>query len=151
MAVSQLNAFLRRHAHIALDTSVFIYQLEANPRYAAFTDQIFSWLESPRHHAVTSTITMMELLVQPYRHSDERVDEFYALLSTFPNLDWIPPSLKIADAAARIRAVHRLQTADALQAATALDAGASGFVTNDGVFERVENFETLLLERLVTS
>ena len=91
---------------------------------------------------------MMELLVQPYRDSEARVDQFYALLSTFPNLDWIAPSLKIADSAARIRAAHRLRVADALQAATALEAGAGGFVSNDAVFERVGEFETLLLERL---
>ena len=36
--------------------------------------------------------------MQPYRDSDEqRVDEFYGLLSTYPNLDWIAPNLEIAD------------------------------------------------------
>jgi len=41
---------------------------------------------------VTSTITMTELLVPSYRDKDEhRVDEFYGLLSTYPNLRWIPP------------------------------------------------------------
>ncbi len=60
---------------------------------------------------------MTELLVAPYRDSDEqRVDEFYALLSTLPNLDWIAPNLEIADVAARLRAGHRLRTPDALQA-----------------------------------
>lgn len=72
-----LDAFLRRHRRIALDTSVFIYQLEANPRYVALTDHIFTWLEKPDHKGVTSTITMTELLVQPYRDSSEqRANEF---------------------------------------------------------------------------
>jgi len=93
---------------------------------------------------------MTELLVQPYRESDDqRVDEFYGLLSTYPNLDWIAPNLEIADVAARLRALHRLQTPDALQAATAEHAGATGFITNDAVFERVKTFETLVLERLL--
>jgi predicted nucleic acid-binding protein len=133
-----------------LDTSVFIYQLEANPRYADLTDHVFSWLEQPSHAAVTSTITMAELLVQPYRMSDDQqVDEFYALLSTYPNLDWVAPSLLIADTAARIRAAHRLRTPDALQAATAVHSEATGLVTNDLVFERVKEFETLVLEHLL--
>lgn len=120
MGLERLRRFLRRHRRIALDTSIFIYELEANARYLALTDHIFSWIERPGSKAVTSTITMTELLVQPYRDSDEqRVDEFYALLSTYPNLDWIAPNLEIADVAARIRAVHRLRTPDALQAATA--------------------------------
>ncbi|MGA3019499.1 MAG: PIN domain-containing protein [Bryobacteraceae bacterium] len=148
--MKHLRAFLRRHRLISLDTSVFIYQLESNARYLPLTDHIFSWLEGPHSKAVTSTITMTELLVQPYRESDDqRVDEFYGLLSTYPNLDWIAPNLEIADVAARLRALHRLQTPDALQAATAEHAGATGFITNDAVFERVKTFETLVLERLL--
>jgi predicted nucleic acid-binding protein len=148
--LKHLRAFLRRHRLIALDTSVFIYQLESNARYLPLTDHIFSWLEGPHSKAVTSTITMTELLVQPYRESDDqRVDEFYGLLSTYPNLDWIAPNLEIADVAARLRALHRLQTPDALQAATAEHAGATGFITNDAVFERVKTFETLMLDRLL--
>jgi predicted nucleic acid-binding protein len=150
LGLERLRAFLGRHRRIALDTSIFIYQLEANPRYLALTDHIFSWLERPRSTAVTSTITMTELLVQPYRDSDEqRVDEFYGLLSTYPNLDWLAPNLEIADLAALIRAIHRLRTPDALQAATAVQAEATGLITNDPVFERVKDFETLILERLL--
>ena len=149
MGLRRLRAFLRRHRKIALDTSVFIYQLEANPRYVALTDHIFRWLQRTNHSAVTSTITLTELLVQPYRDSSEqRVNEFYALLSTYPNLNWIAPSLEVADTAARIRAAHRLRTPDALEAATAIQSQATGFVTNDSVFERVELFETVVLEDL---
>ena len=93
---------------------------------------------------------MTELLVQPYRQGDEqRVDEFYALLSTYPNLDWVGPGLEIADLAARLRAAHRLRTPDASQAATAVHAGATGFVTNDPIFKRIGLFESLILDELV--
>ncbi len=150
MGVERLRTFLRRHRRIALDTSVFIYQLEPNPKYLAHTDLIFSWLERPGSVAITSTITMTELLVLPYREGDEqRVNDFYGLLSTYPNLDWIAPNLEIAELAARIRALHRLQTPDALQAATAMHALATGLITNDPVFERVEGFETLALDQLL--
>ncbi len=150
MGIDRLRAFLRRHRLIALDTSVFIYQIEANPRYIGFADHVFSWLERPGSQAVTSTITMTELLVQPYRDFDElRVDGFYALISRFPNLHWEAPDLEIADIAARLRAIHRLRTPDALQAATALRTGATGFVTNDPAFTRVESFEALLLDQLL--
>lgn len=93
---------------------------------------------------------MTELLVHPYRDSTAQlVDEFYGLLSTYPNLRWIAPGLEIADLAARFRALHRLKTPDALLAATAAHARATGLITNDPVFERVESFETLVLERLL--
>ena len=150
MGLSHLRTFLRHHRRIALDTSVFIYQMEANERYVALTDAVFSWLERPDSSAVTSTITMTELLVQPYRDSDEqRVDEYYGLLATYPNLDWMAPSLEIADLAARFRVQYRLKTPDALQAATAVHAHATGLITNDSIFERVETFDTLVLDRLL--
>jgi len=149
LGIDRLRTFLRRHRLIALDTSVFIYQIGANARYLDFTDHVFSWLERPGSHGVTSTITLTELLVQPYRDFDERrVDEFYGFLSTFPNLRWVAPNLEIADLAARLRASHRLRTPDALHAATALHAQASGLITNDPIFERIEGFETLVLDRL---
>ena len=93
---------------------------------------------------------MTELLVQPYRESDEaRVDMIYGLLATYPNLEWIVPDLEIADIAARFRARYRLRTPDALKAATAARAQATGLIANDPVFERVDAFETLLLDRLL--
>jgi predicted nucleic acid-binding protein len=150
LGVERLRLFLRRHRRIALDTSIFICQLEANVRYLALTDSVFSWIERTDHEAVTSTITMTELLVPSYRDRDEqRVDAFYGLLSTYPNLQWIAPDLETADLAAKLRAVHRLRTPDALQAATAIRAQATGFVTNDPVFTRIEELDTAVLDRML--
>ena len=93
---------------------------------------------------------MTELLVPSYRdHDEHRVDEFYGLLSTYPNLEWIAPSLEIADAAARMRALHRLRTPDALQAATAAHAQATALITNDPAFARVGEFEVVVLEQFL--
>ena len=150
MGIDQFRSFLRRHRRIALDTGIFICQLEASPRYVALSDAVFSWIERPGVGAVTSTITMTELLVQPYRDGDQnRADEFYALLSTYPHLEWIAPNLEIADEAARLRALHRIKTPDALQAATALQSGATAMVTNDPVFARLDALETAVLDRFV--
>ncbi len=152
MGVEQLRLLLRRHRRIALDTSIFIYQLEANARYVALTDAVFSWVERAGHEAVTSTITMTELLVPSYRDGEEhKVDEFYGLLSTYPNLRWIAPDLETADLAARLRAAYKLRTPDALQAATALRAQATSFITNDSVFARIKEFEIVVLDQLLSS
>ncbi len=111
MGLTPLRAFLARHRRIALDTSVFIYYLEANPSYVDLAGEVFSWLEHSPNTAVTSTLTMTELLVHPYRAANEPlVNQYYGLLSLFPNLEWIAPDLAIADTAARIHAHHRLRT-----------------------------------------
>jgi predicted nucleic acid-binding protein len=141
---------LRRHRRIALDTSVFIYQLEANVKYVGLTDPIFTWLGQPNHTGITSTITMTELLVPAYRSAGEALaDQFYGLLTTYPNLEWVAPNLEVADTAARIRAQHRLRTPDALQVTTAIRSHATGLVTNESTFERVEAFETIVLDGLL--
>lgn len=147
-----LTEFLGRHLRIGLDTSMFIYAVEAHAKYAGPVESVLSWVESPGGRAVTSTVTMPELLVQPYRRGDlERVDRFYALLSTYPHLEWVAPTLEIADLAAQLRPRHNLRTPDALQAATALARGATGFACNDAAFSRVAGLEVVLLDRVAGS
>jgi predicted nucleic acid-binding protein len=149
--LTYLRDLLQRHRCIALDTCIFIYQIEANPQYVSVTAEIFNWLEQAACSGVTSAITMTELLVRPYQERDnQRVDQFYSLFSTFPNLEWKVLTLEIADLAARFRADYRLRTPDAIQAATAAHAGATGFFTNDFSFKRIETFETLILDTLVS-
>jgi predicted nucleic acid-binding protein len=134
---------------IPLDTSVFIYYLEANPSYVDLAGEVFAWLELSSNTAVTSTLTMTELLVLPYRASNEvLVNQYYGLLSLFPHLEWVAPDLAIADTAARIRAHHRLRTPDALQVATAIRCGASALLTTDSDIERVSEIDVAVLDRL---
>lgn len=93
---------------------------------------------------------MTELLVHPYRKDDiDRVNSIYAFTSTYPNLLWLPPTLDIADEAARLRAKYGLRTPDAIQIATAISAAATGFVGNDAAFTRVTELEILLLDNVV--
>ena len=140
---------MRQHRRIALDTSVFIYYLDANPSHVDLAGEVFAWLERPPNTAVTSTLTMTELLVYPYRASNERlVNQYYALLSLFPNLEWIAPDLAIADAAARIRAHLGLRTPDAQQVATAIRCGASAMLTNHSDVAPVAEVEVEVLDRL---
>jgi predicted nucleic acid-binding protein len=150
LGVARLRTLLERHRRVALDTSIFIYHLDASPKYVPLTDCVFSWLDAKASAAVTSVITMTELLVKPYRESDEAsAAKYYALLSTYPNLEWISPTLEIADLAAEIRALHRLRTPDALQAATAVHSNATAFLTNDPVFRRIKGLEPLILDDYV--
>ncbi len=93
---------------------------------------------------------MTELLVQPFRDRDEdKVGLFYGLLSTYPNLSWVAPDLEAANLAARFRAEHRLKAIDAVHAATAVQALATGLITNDVALARVGGIEVLVLETLL--
>jgi len=95
---------------------------------------------------------MLEVLVQPHRDSDEeRIDTFYALLSTYPHLVWIDTNLEIADRAAQLRAKFNLRTPDAIQAATAIVSSSTGFISNDRVFRRVPDLDVIILDDLLES
>ncbi|MBI3607173.1 MAG: PIN domain-containing protein [Nitrospirae bacterium] len=80
-----------------------------------------------------STLSLLEVLVQPYRRGkEELVNQFYGLLTTYPGLTWVTLSTEIADIAARLRAHHRLKTPDAIVLATAIEAPCSKL---QGIFE----------------
>ena len=150
MSRDRIDAFLDRHGTIALDTSVVIYAVEGNPKYFDLVNPVFRWMASASGKAVTSTITMTEALVRPYRLMDlPLVKECHALLATYPNLQWIEPTLEIAEAAARIGAAHNLRTPDAIQAATAIVSGATGLISNDPFFRRVPSLDVLLLDEML--
>jgi predicted nucleic acid-binding protein len=148
LALEEFQRFLQRHRRLALDTNIFIYWLEDRRRYREIADLVFSRIEQPNCEAITCVITLTELLVPAYREDDgQRISSLYGVLATYSNLHWVPLDLQTADSAAQLRAAHRLQTPDAIQAATALRSGATGFVTNDPVFTRVKGFETAVLDR----
>lgn len=141
---------LARHRLIAVDTCVFIYLMERNPRYFDVANTVFASIESGQSPAVTSTVALTEILVQPYRNENLlQAEAFYSLLATFPNLEWVPPSLHIAKLAANLRGSYRLQTPDALIAATAVLRRASALLTNDPIFRRIAGLEVLILDEYV--
>jgi predicted nucleic acid-binding protein len=124
--------------------------LEKNPRYWELALATLRWTEEIGHTAVTSTVTVTELFAKPLRALDtRRIAQMQNLLTDFPNLTWVPVDLELANQAARIRAAYNLKTPDALQAATAFLSGATAFITNDAIFERIQQFETLMLDRLL--
>src|SRR5262249_20662379 len=136
---------------IGLDTNVLIYGFEGNPRYVKLTEDFFKWLDNPNHRAVISTLSMTELLVKPYNSPDNRrADGLYSIASIYPNLEWIAPTLKIADVAARLRAHQRLGLVDAIQAATAIIGQATCLVGNDAAFKRIPGLRVILLDDYIS-
>ena len=124
--------------------------MERNSKYFPFSDAVFEWIEHHESSGVTSTVALTEILVQPYRNANSsQAEDFYPLLTTIPNLEWIAPSLQIANSAASLRAAYRLQTPDALIASTAILSTATALVTNDAIFKRVPNLDVLVLDEFL--
>lgn len=145
-----LQAFLRRHQRIGIDTSPFTYHVENHATYSTASDRLFRWIANGGSVGITSTLTMTEVLVLPYREQRaDAAENNFSTLIQMGNIEWTSPSLGVADRAARARAVYRLRTLDALQLATALTGQATGFITNDKAFRRVTDLEVLLLDDLL--
>jgi predicted nucleic acid-binding protein len=146
----EIERRLARHKLVAVDSCVFIYLMERHSKYFEVAKATFDWIERPGSSALTSTVVLTEILVQPYKNADlSQAITFYFLLTTLPNLEWVAPSLDIANLAAALRGKHRLQAPDALIAATAISCKASAFLTDDPVFRRIPNLEALLIDDYV--
>ncbi len=149
---ARLKVVLGKHRIIGIDSNILIYWIEDNKKYAPLLEPFFDWLDRKGSSGVTSTLTMLEILVKPYRDADfVLVDSFYGLLVTYPNLKWKELTLPIADLAAKIRADHGLKTPDAVQIATAMEAGATVFLANDMAFQQLTNIEVLIVDRIPES
>lgn len=141
---------LAGHMVLGLDTSVFIYHLEAHPRYLPLTMILLAGVQAGQWRAVTSTVTLMELTVRPWQLGRAAVArEYEALLVHFPHLTVADVTRDVARRAAQLRAIYSLRPADALQVATALVHGATVFVTNDRSLARLSPvLDVVLLDDL---
>ena len=123
---------LSQHAVVGLDTSVFIYHLEAHARYQPLTTTLLAGVQTGHQMAITSTITVMELTVRPWQMGRPAVARQYeALLIHFPNLTLVDVTRDVARRAAQLRARYGIRPADALQVATTLIQAGTAFCTND--------------------
>ena len=134
-----------RQKIVALDTNIFIYHFEENPLYAEFTEALFGLIESGRARAVTSALTLHEVLTGARRAGNERLVSLYRdLIGTFPNLRVVPFDERIAVISSDLRARYDLPTPDAIQVATALHEGAETIVTNDARLKRVREIRVTI-------
>lgn len=112
----------------------------------------FYQIESGGNPAVTSTITLLEILVQPYRdQKDDLAQKFFALVGTYSKLHWIPVNMEIADHGAQLCARYRLSTPDGIQLATAISYKANRFYGNDRGIRTVKEIECVILDDLFRS
>lgn len=117
---------------VALDTAVFIYFIEEHPRYLPLIAPLFNEVDVGAREIVTSALTLLEVLVVPYRAGDLPLAERYeAVLTRSRGLRMVELDRGQLRTAAQIRAVHGVRTPDALQLAAALSTRCTAFVTND--------------------
>ena len=99
---------------------------------------------------MTSIVTLMEVLVHPFRQDDpELAAQYRDILLRSNNLTCADFTPQIAELAGRLRAEHAIRTPDAIHAATAMHMGASHFLTNDARLPSLTSLEILTLDQLI--
>ena len=132
---------------VALDSAPPIYYVEAHPLFFERLRPFFEALEQRLFEATTSTVTIAEVLVHPLRFKRTRLVEAYReLFATYLHVTAM--SYSIAEKAASLRAVHNLETPDAIQIATALEQKADFLLTNDAKLSRLPQPQVLGLADL---
>ena len=140
--VPRLWAGLPQGAMVMVDTAPFIYVLES---YPLFCDQFLGLFEAAAKGDLTialSTITLAEILTGPFKAGHTALAKRYEKSLSCYNV--IPVSAPIAALAAQLRAQYRLKLPDAIQLATALDIGATAFVTHGRDFSQLTGVEILM-------
>ena len=137
------------HRRIGLDSNVLIYLLETTGPLADAAARLIDQIEDGESDAILASIGIVEILSGPARGGDaaafERTaDALRDLLIKVVSLD-----LSTAEDAAWIRGTLGIGLEDAVHLATARNAGATAFVTNDRRLRSIPHLEVVYLDDLV--
>lgn len=134
---------------VFLDTAPLIYYLENNPQYFSGMESFFDLCCEKEIEIVTSSITVEEYCVYPYRTGDrELIRKFYSFLNDM-EIEIISVTRQIAEKAARIRAEYKdFKAMDALQLATASMTDCDMFLTNDRQLSQFRDIPCRLVDEL---
>jgi predicted nucleic acid-binding protein len=132
---------------VAVDTSIFVYFIEEHPLYLPLVDPLFEAIDSGAIEAVTSSLTLLEVLVVPFRTGNATlVKRYETLLSRSEGLQLIDLDRDFLRSVAQVRAVTRAKTPDAMQLAAAIAAGCPVFLTNDNRIAAIPGLRLVQLE-----
>ena len=131
-------------ATVLVDTAPWIYVLQDHATFAPRFLGLFEAAERGQIQLALSTITLAEVLTGPYQAGQTALAKRYeTALNAYPV---VPMSASVVTLAAQLRAQYRLKLPDTVQLATALDMGASAFVTHDRDFSAVQGLPVLMGE-----
>lgn len=137
---------------IYLDTNIWIYALEGYPSFIQFLTELFIGIDQGSLNAVTSELTLAEVLVKPLMDQNlQRQNIYHQALQSSKSLEVVPVSREVLLKAAELRAECNLKLPDAIHAATALQTKCFNFLTNDKRFQTVAELRVILLSQAASS
>ena len=117
---------------VGVDTVVFIYFIEEHPQFLPLIEPLFQAVDDGRMELITSALTLLEILVVPYRTGDHWLAARYdSILTRSRGVRLADISRDHLRAAAQLRAKTGVKTPDSLQLVAALAGRCTAFLTND--------------------
>ncbi|HEY5178052.1 MAG TPA: PIN domain-containing protein [Terriglobales bacterium] len=113
------------------DTMLFIYWLEAHPKYGPQIQQIHRRMSDRGDQLCTSVFTMGEVLTGAYKTGHTSAAQQIRNYFESGAVRILPFNLEAADRYAKIRAAHRVSPADAIHLSAASVAQVDVYLTND--------------------
>ncbi len=134
---------------IYLDANIFIYAVEGFAAHAASIQALLAAMDAGEVVAVTSDLTVAEVLVKPLKDQNQAVQQAYkTFLLPTAALEVIAISRELLEEAAHVRATTKLKLPDAIHFATALRQQCDSFLTNDELFKSVGSPKIKILSEL---
>jgi predicted nucleic acid-binding protein len=144
---ASLEAAIPAGDRLLLDSTALIAYLNGGePASPVINVVIDDFVRSGRNTAVVSTVTAMEILIQPVRlipGPDQHVLNF---LSHFPNLTAVDVDLDVALRAANVHVFAGYSQSDALVIASGFGAGVGHLITTDDRWGRLVGFSPRQLQ-----
>ena len=136
-----------RGLRVCIDTAPIIYFIEKNPRYLNVVRPVFAEIDAGRIEAITSTITLLEVLVQPIKANNRSLAEQYReVLLYSEGLTIFEILHEVSEMSSELRAKYSIKTPDAIQVAVSILYGANKFITNDPALKKVSDIDVLVLD-----
>lgn len=131
---------------VYFDANIIIYLVEG---FAPFLDQLRALstaLNIGEIIAITSDLTLAEVLVKPLKDQLSAIQQAYKVfLTPTPALNVVAIDRAILEDAAQFRATTKLKLPDAIHLATAFRQQCDSFLTNDAVFRTLNLLQVKML------
>lgn len=145
--MGQLTSQLGQRVY--LDTNIIIYAVEGYETYAELIKSLLGAMTEREVIAVTSDLTLAEVLVKPKRDGNSKVEQAYRrFLYPTEVLQNSSITREILETAAGIRASSSLKLPDAIHFASAIKHNCDSFLTNDERFENLTGLKVVMLPKL---
>jgi len=137
---------LAGYKKVGIDSMCFIYHFEGNKAYGEIVKYLFSQLQKNKLTAVTSTLTLAEILSFEKLQEDRVLfEETKTRLRQTPNLEIISVDAVISEIAAILKYKYSIALPDAIQIATGVVSGQEAIITNDRGLQKIKEIKMIIL------